>query len=100
MVGAEFTVLIGFHREKLPGRIIYYEEAKQRCGHGGIIPSVEICHEGPIPVVLAFRCIVASRSPTFAFRTYSGYQIPDDDLPIENKRQRNDYAQSKHKGSG
>lgn len=80
LVDAGPTVLIGFRREKLPGRVIYYEEAKQRCGGGGIIPSVEICHEGPIPVGLAFQCIVVSREPKLAFCVYSGYQIPGDEL--------------------
>jgi hypothetical protein len=76
LVGAQRTVLIGFRRDELPGHIIYYDEAKRRCGPGGIIPSVEICHEGPIPIDLAFRCILVSSETTLAFRVYPGYQIP------------------------
>jgi hypothetical protein len=83
LVGAEFTVLVGFRRKELPGHIIYYEEAKRRCSDGGIIPNVAICHEGPIPIALAFQCIVVSRKPTLAFRTYSGYQIPGDEITPE-----------------
>jgi hypothetical protein len=77
LVRSGATVFIGFRREQLPGHIVYYEEAKQRCGLGGIIPSVEICHEGPIPVALAFQCVVVSATPDISLRIYPGYKIPD-----------------------
>ena len=77
LVRSGATVFIGFRREQLPGHIVYFEEAKQRCGLGGIIPSVEICHEGPIPVALAFQCVVVSATPDISLRIYPGYKIPD-----------------------
>ena len=80
------TILIGFHRETLPGHIVYYPEAKKRLDLGGIIPSVEICHQGAIPISIAFQCVVATRSPIvdfkthYIFQTYLGHHILDDEL--------------------
>ncbi len=80
------TILIGFHRETLPGHIVYLDEAKERLGPGGIIPSVEICHQGAIPISIAFQCVVATHSPTvdfkthYIFQTYLGHHIADDEL--------------------
>lgn len=43
------TVLMGFDRNKLPGRLIPYPENKNGTT-GNVIPYVEICHCGSIPV--------------------------------------------------
>jgi len=80
------AVIISFRRDSLPGHIIYYDEAKERLGFGGIIPSVEICHEGGIPISRAFQCVLATRSPTvdyqthYTFQQYDGHWVPEDEL--------------------
>src|ERR1043166_2706989 len=43
------VILLGIRRSDLPGQLIEYAEAKRRCGLGGIIPHIEVCHVGEIP---------------------------------------------------
>ncbi len=43
------TVLLGMEANKLPGKLIRYPENKQGTT-GNVIPSVEVCHCGEIPV--------------------------------------------------
>lgn len=80
------AILLGFRRTDLPGQLIEYAESKQRCGPGGIIPHMEVCHVGTIPASAAFQTVVAARSDTVDFHTdytferYDGFQIPDNDL--------------------
>ena len=80
------SILLGIRRKDLPGQLIEYAEAKRRCGHGGIIPHIEVCHIGPIPISAVFQTIVASRSDTvdyhtdYTFRRYDGFRIPESDL--------------------
>ena len=86
------TVLLGFRRRDLSGQLIEYAEAKRRCGFGGIIPHIEVCHIGSIPVSAAFQTVVADRSDTVDFHTdytfekYDGFQIPNSDLARWTKR--------------
>lgn len=69
------SILLGFRRDELPGEIIYYGKAKRLCGLGGIIPGIEICHVGDIPLAAVRWTIVAERS--YAFRVYEGCDIGD-----------------------
>lgn len=43
------TVLLGLGRNKLPGRLIPYPQNKEGTT-GNVIPWVEVCHCGPIPL--------------------------------------------------
>jgi hypothetical protein len=45
------TILIGLSPEKVPGKLIYYPENRDRTSQksSGPIPWVEVCHCGPIP---------------------------------------------------
>lgn len=43
------TVLLGLRRDKLPGKLIPYPDNKDGTT-GNVIPWVEVCHCGPIPV--------------------------------------------------
>ena len=80
------AILLGIRRGDLPGKLIEYAEAKRRCGLGGIIPHIEVCHIGTIPISIVFQTVVASRSDTvdyhtdYTFRRYDGFQIPESDL--------------------
>jgi hypothetical protein len=80
------AILLGIRRKDLPGQLIKYAEAKRRCGLGGIIPHIEVCHVGTIPISAVFQTIVASRSDTvdyhtdYTFRRYDGFRIPECDL--------------------
>jgi len=80
------AILLGIRRKDLPGQLIEYAEAKRRCGLGGIIPDIEVCHIGTIPISAVFQTIVASRSDTvdyhtdYTFRRYNGFRIPESDL--------------------
>ena len=80
------AILLGIRREDLPGKLIQYAEAKRRCGLGGIIPHIEVCHIGTIPISAVFQTIVACRSDTvdyhtdYRFRRYDGFRIPESDL--------------------
>jgi hypothetical protein len=42
------TILLGFNRDKFPGRLIPYPQNKEGTT-GPVIPWVEVCHCGPIP---------------------------------------------------
>jgi hypothetical protein len=43
------SVLLGFTRTELPGELVYYPDMKVNT-KGNIIPYVEVCHKGPIPL--------------------------------------------------
>ena len=80
------SILLGIRRKDLPGELIEYAEAKRRCGPGGIIPHIEVCHIGAIPISAVFQTIVACRSDTvdyhndYTFRRYDGFSIPESEL--------------------
>jgi hypothetical protein len=79
------SILLGVRRSELPGELIDYAEAKRRCGLGGIIPHIEVCHVSAIPLSAIFQTVVAARSDTvnfhtdYTFRRYDGFRLPDGD---------------------
>ena len=79
------AILLGVRRSDLPGKLIEYAEAKRRRGLGGIIPHIEVCHIGAIPLSAIFQTILATRSDTidchteYMFQRYDGFRIPEAD---------------------
>ncbi|MDA7657673.1 hypothetical protein N8737_03125 [Verrucomicrobia bacterium] len=43
-----FTVFLGVPLDVVASQILFYPELKRRCGLGGIIPRIEVCHVGDL----------------------------------------------------
>ena len=63
------TVLLGFEKKKLPGRLIPYPENKKGTT-GPVIPWVEVCHHGPIPASAIVSHILVCGADYFRFRKF------------------------------
>jgi hypothetical protein len=80
------SVIFNLRRTELPCALIHYDEAKRRCGLGGIIPHFEVCHPGPIQLAAVFQTLVVSQPDTkssvtdFTVRRYDSFLIPEEDL--------------------
>jgi hypothetical protein len=77
------SIFLGFQREALDSKLLYYQQIKERCGYGGIIPYVEVCHVGEIQVELVTSIVVASfHDGDLMIRRKSGYLLTDEDLDL------------------
>ena len=68
------TVFIAFRRDLL-ANLVYYKEAKRRCGFGGIIPEVEILHIGSIPLRLAYQIFAVNPQHPNKPQIYQGDNV-------------------------
>lgn len=74
-------VFLGFRRDVLKADLLYYEEIKSRCGYGGIIPHVEVCHVGEIRLNSAARIVVVDHyDGRLLIKRKSGYLLTDGEL--------------------
>jgi hypothetical protein len=55
--GRPVTVLLGFKSSMLPGQLVRYP-ANKKGTKGNVIPWVEVCHRGPIPVTAITSYVV------------------------------------------
>ena len=49
------TIFLGVELASVASNLLFYPALKQRCGFGGIIPRIEVCHIGDIPFRLIKR---------------------------------------------
>jgi hypothetical protein len=65
------TVLLGMELASIATNLLFYPEVKRRRGFGGIIPRIEVCHVGDIPVSLVKRVGIWSNGSRSNIRFYS-----------------------------
>jgi hypothetical protein len=75
------AVFLGFERQALTANLLYYDEIKRRCGFGGIVPDVELCHIGEIRLDLATHILVTTHEDhRLKMWKTLGYQLSPDAL--------------------
>lgn len=66
-----FTVIIGLDRARTPGKLIPYPENKKGTS-GTVIPWVEVCHCGPIPLSAATKYLLVCQTDLSVFQVIEG----------------------------
>jgi hypothetical protein len=67
------TVFLGMELASIAVNLLFYPEVKRRRGLGGIIPRIEVCHVGDIPVGLVRKVGVWANGSRSNIRFYSSF---------------------------
>jgi hypothetical protein len=74
-------ILIGFSPIHLEKKVISYYEAKSRIPEfAHMLPHVEVCYPGDLPLSISTQCIVYKSNNTHDFRVFSGGIVGNHEL--------------------